>query len=204
MHRHFDIILPPLNPSVEPRPSRGMRTSRLATVLILALCACSILALSACASDTFRPGLSDAPMLTPSTNASAKGPAAGRWEHFNELGSMRLLAPTFPSRGHGTGELNAELRANDTAAAAIENLQPGRQMPAGSLLVLLHTQRGTSNADEAFVMEKRSAGYWPGNGDWDYAVADARGVLQSRGKLELCARCHAEAPADFVFKLPKQ
>ena len=51
-----------------------------------------------------------------------------------------------------------------------------------------------------YVMKREATGYFPAGGDWRYAVFDAQGKLQKQGKLALCARCHAEAPRDFLFE----
>ena len=112
---------------------------------------------------------------------------------------MKELATTFGSRGHGTGEWNAQIRANDKAAADYETLRVGGAMPKGAVLVELHTDKRGGVPLDGFVMEKREAGFFPAGGDWDYAVIDHDGLVQQRGKLEFCARCHADAPADFVF-----
>jgi hypothetical protein len=42
-------------------------------------------------------------------------------------------------------------------------------------------------------MSKRS------DGAWDYLVTDPSAGVVSEGTLPLCARCHADAPADFIF-----
>jgi hypothetical protein len=48
-------------------------------------------------------------------------------------------------------------------------------------------------------MVKRPAGYDPTGGDWEYLVLDATGRIEQRGRLALCARCHADAPHDHLF-----
>jgi hypothetical protein len=53
-------------------------------------------------------------------------------------------------------------------------------------------------------MAKRDAGFYAEGGDWEFVVLDAAGRLEDRGKLALCARCHAEATADWVFGLPAE
>jgi len=149
----------------------------------------------------YRPGASEASAPAPAAS-SAGEPKASRWEHFGELASMKSLAAQFPSRGHGTGEWNAQLRGNNEAVQAIDGVRPSKPMPKGALLVQLHTDRNHGGAVEGFFMEKREAGWFPEGGDWEYGVLGADGMLQSRGKLTFCARCHAEAPADFVFPRP--
>jgi hypothetical protein len=125
--------------------------------------------------------------------------AAKRWEHFERVHELDVLLGTFRSRGHGTGTWDGELRSSPGASEALRGLVGlGDRMPKGTLLVQSHRQPGGSEVG-MFVMEKREEGYFPGGGDWDYAVVGRGGRLEARGKLESCARCHAEAEVDFVF-----
>ena len=57
-------------------------------------------------------------------------------------------------------------------------------------------------AGPIFAMVKRDPGFFPEGGDWEYVVTDSEGWIEDRGALALCARCHAEAKADWVFPLP--
>jgi hypothetical protein len=184
-----------MNPMAKPCKGEHRRS-------LLTTCASALGALSltfCAASGALPPGVSDMPRPVSSPSASLQPLAVSRWEHFSELAILRQLTPLSNSRGHGTADLNGELRANELAAAEIDALRPGKHMPKGALLVMLHTQRRTGQAEDAFVMEKREPGYFPSGGDWDYAVVDSRGRVQNRGKLQPCARCHAEAAVDFVF-----
>lgn len=149
----------------------------------------------------YRPGASEASSPAPSAS-SAEAPKPSKWEHFDELGAMKSLGAQFPSRGHGTGEWNAQLRGNQQAADSIDAVRASTTMPKGALLVQLHTDRHNGGAVDGMFMEKREPGWFPEGGDWEYGVLGADGLLQSRGKLTFCARCHAEAPADFVFPRP--
>lgn len=148
-----------------------------------------------------RAGASDAP----AAGSSAPEPEAAkptRWERFAELSSMVQLAGPLPSRGHGTGEWTVQLRANAAGAASIDSVRRGSSMPRGAVLVALHADRRNGAAAEGLFMEKREAGWFPEGGDWEYGVIAPDGLVQSRGKLGFCARCHAEAPADYVFPRP--
>jgi hypothetical protein len=115
---------------------------------------------------------------------------------------MKEIAPTFPARGHGTGEWNAQMRGNELAANAIATLRRGSAMPKGSVLVELHTDKKGGVPLDGFIMEKRELGYFPEGGDWDYSVVSVDGSVLKRGRLDFCARCHAEGSADFVFIRP--
>jgi len=65
-----------------------------------------------------------------------------------------------------------------------------------------------------FAMIKRKPGYWSENGDWEYMMMPAsaeidyavhpNGMIPTdpsmRGKIEMCAGCHAQAPGNnFLF-----
>ena len=52
---------------------------------------------------------------------------------------------------------------------------------------------GTGNG---FVMRKDA-------GHWSYFELDSRGALLFSGEPPLCVGCHAQAPADRVFGLPR-
>jgi hypothetical protein len=124
------------------------------------------------------------------------------WEHFSRVDDFEVIG-SFPSRGHGTGRWDAEVRGSQGAGAAIAALiGPTSRMPEGSVLVQRHTQRQGGVDLGLFAMEKRGAGYFPAGGDWEYVVVGRDGRVEARGKLESCARCHAEAPVDFVFAPP--
>ena len=110
-----------------------------------------------------------------------------------------MLLPEFRSRGHGTGDWSAELRGSKGAGKALDELVHGDSMPAGTLLVQTHQQLPSGAELGTFAMEKRGKGYFPEGGDWEYFVVGRDGYVEARGKLEPCARCHAEARIDFVF-----
>ena len=107
---------------------------------------------------------------------------------------------TFWSRGHGTGHWQSEARVNGGTEQAMASLvRPTDSMPVGSLLVQNHSQNGTKLG--YFAMKKREPGYFSEGGDWEYVVVSRDGRVESRGKIESCARCHAQAPVDYLFRL---
>jgi hypothetical protein len=171
------------------------------SVLARASVAAMALALGAChAPDAvYAAGMSDAPVPQAGASSSPDQPPAGRWEAFASVVSMKVLADAFPSRGHAPGSLTAHLRGNALAAESIDALRPGEQMPRGAVLVQTHAHRGTGAAVNLYAMVKRETGYFEQGGDWEWVVARADGTLVARGKLESCARCHADAAADHVF-----
>ncbi len=80
-------------------------------------------------------------------------------------------------------------------------MMKGGTFPNGSILVKEKQLEGQSSRDMATVMIKRSPGYNPKGGDWEYAVLDKAGTIESRGKLANCMGCHADqAKSDYVFR----
>jgi hypothetical protein len=154
--------------------------------------------------EPFRPGATDVPRPASSIRAEPQPSSLPKWERFEELGKLQPIAASFGSRGHGTGEWLAQVRASAPAASAMPKLVPGASMPQGSLLVQLHTDKRTGAASDGLFMEKREAGYFPAGGDWDWGVIGSDGLVQHRGKLEFCARCHAEAAVDYVFPVAEK
>ena len=107
----------------------------------------------------------------------------------------RLLA----AQGHAGGRFDAEVYVTPSAKAAAFGLL-GKIEP-GTVLVMDQSRRGKEMGAGAggptLMMEKRAPGFDPAHGDWRYVVVD--GVTVEDGPLQLCARCHDEAPHDHVF-----
>ncbi len=98
---------------------------------------------------------------------------------------------------HPIGRFESVLRSSPGFAYG----DPSRGLPAEGVEVsasLVHP--GTDQLAVRYVMRREAPGYFSEGGDWRYAVYDAEGKLQKQGKLGLCARCHAEAPRDFLFE----
>ena len=126
--------------------------------------------------------------------------ASSKWEAMGEIAALAPVRGPFASRGHFAGHKKAEMRMNAVLEAVYGDLVSSSRFPIGSLLVEAH--RDASAAGPIFAMVKRDPGYFPDGGDWEYVVTDAEGWIEDRGALALCARCHAEAKADWVFSLP--
>jgi len=127
---------------------------------------------------------------SPSTRESGK-PASGIWEGYAEV--QRWPAATavpFTTRGH-LPEQQVELRVNDAARAQYAALVTDSVFPDGSQLAELSRSGGHS-----YVMRKNA-------GVWSYFELDGQGALLASGALSLCAGCHAQAPSDRVFGLPR-
>jgi hypothetical protein len=69
----------------------------------------------------------------------------------------------------------------------------------GSLLVESHVQRHSGASLGMFAMRKREPGFFTAGGDWEYLAIERDGLIVASGKLDACARCHADAAAGFVF-----
>lgn len=121
-----------------------------------------------------------------------------RWEHMDELSSFRKAAPRARSQ-HLQGEHDAEVLTNE-AAAAYPTLGPSRQLPAGSVIVEALYAPNQTDVAMYFAMVKQSSA---SGSAWNYAVISKTGLVEKRGALALCARCHAEAPQDQVFGRPR-
>ncbi len=120
-----------------------------------------------------------------------------RWEHMDALGAYRKATPRSRSQ-HLQGEHEAEVLTNE-AAAAYPTLGPLRELPVGSVLVEALYAPNQPDVAMYFAMVKQPSA----NGsEWQYAVVSKSGMVERRGALVLCARCHAEAPHGQVFGRP--
>jgi hypothetical protein len=117
-----------------------------------------------------------------------------RWEHMDSLSSFRKAGPRARSQ-HLGGEHDADVLANEVAAA-YPTLGPLRRLPAGSVLVEALYAANQTDVATYFAMIKPSSA---ASSAWEYAVVSNTGMVERRGALTLCARCHAEAPHDQVF-----
>jgi hypothetical protein len=121
-------------------------------------------------------------------------------EPWDLEGALRLLHPValHARSEHLSGDLQGEVLSGP-AAAPYPVLGPSSVLAPGATLIERLTPPQTSTTVSYFVMIKRTSGYDPAGGDWEYLVLGASGRVEERGKLPLCARCHAEAPHDHVF-----
>jgi hypothetical protein len=133
----------------------------------------------------------------PPEGPTSTEPPPPPWDLAVQLRRLHPASPRTPSE-HLTGQLDGEILADD-GAAAYPALGPLRPIPAGATLVERLLLRGTPELAATFAMVKRAPGYDPPGGDWEYLVLDAAGRIEQRGRLPLCARCHADAPHDHLF-----
>lgn len=102
-----------------------------------------------------------------------------------------VTSAPFASRGH-LPEQSVEVRVNDVARQPYAALVTDTVFPDGSLLAEL----SPSASGNGYAMRKSA-------GVWSYFELDPRGHLLASGALALCIGCHAQAPADQVFGLPR-
>jgi hypothetical protein len=113
-------------------------------------------------------------------------PEAQRWAPAN--------SGPFTARGHQP-EQQVDVHVNELARAAYVALVADTVFPDGSVLVeLAHSAASPGNG---YAMRKAG-------GQWTYLELDPRGGVLASGVLALCAGCHAQAPADRVFGLPRE
>jgi hypothetical protein len=149
------------------------------------------------------PGMSTVNRLA--AGDAISGPDAGVFADPGiDLQSVHRVGKAFVSRGHFAGRWTAEIAVNETAMQLYTNLAPSSRFGVGSLLVKKHASTSSPAPGPTFAMAKRAPGFFPEGGDWEYIVLDAKGRLEDRGKLTLCARCHAEGNVDRVFGLPPE
>jgi hypothetical protein len=118
---------------------------------------------------------------------------------FGRFAEITSLTPVSKLRsGHPVGNLAATVKVD---AKASGYGQRGRgAFPPGALVVEALGPDPDGEPTLFYVMEKRDPGFFPLGGDWQYSVVTAAGKLEADGKLALCARCHAEAPRDYLFE----
>jgi hypothetical protein len=128
----------------------------------------------------------------PPPSASARAAPLEPWDLGAALARAKVVAPLGPSQ-HLAASVDGEILV-DEAARAYLALPPGAELPAGATALERHPSAGV-----VFAMVKRPRGFDREGGDWEYLVVTTAGRVEQRGKLVLCARCHAEAPHDHLF-----
>jgi hypothetical protein len=144
-------------------------------------------------------GVADSGWVDPSTppaRADAHPAVVERWDLDAQLRALHPAVGRARS-GHRTGEMEAEVLAG--SAGTYPKLGPGSVLPPGATLVERLYEAGAAVPVGYFVMVKRPPGFDPPGGDWEYLVVTPVGIVEQRGALPLCARCHAEAPHDRLF-----
>jgi len=149
--------------------------------------------ITACAPAARSPlaGASDAWKKSADTKQTS-APAAPAWESYAEVKQWPALnAAPFISHGHQP-EQSVDVHVNPESRELYQALVPDSVFPDGSVLAEL--PRGPDG---------RGYGMRKVDGAWRFFELNGDGGLISSGALSLCAGCHAQAPADGVFGLPR-
>jgi hypothetical protein len=125
----------------------------------------------------------------PAPSASAPPRPQERWD-LAQLKALRPVGARARSE-HLSGDFEAEVLAGAG--------YPRGAQPPGALVAERLFDTGKAASALYFVMVKRPTGFDPAGDDWEYLVVTEDGRVEERGKMPLCARCHAEAPHDHLF-----
>ncbi len=132
--------------------------------------------------------------LAPEPGSTQSAPAPlGPFPRFGEIAGLTRAGEL--RSGHPVAAVDAVIGVDHGAAAYGKRGRGG--FPPGALIV---ETLGVGATAIHYVLERKEPGYFPEGGDWQYSVVDAGGATLATGKLQLCARCHAEAPRDHVFE----
>ncbi|HHH30433.1 MAG TPA: hypothetical protein ENK57_19120 [Polyangiaceae bacterium] len=185
--------------------ARGLPLASSASWLVwlaLGLLACGEARLRPDTSDGWGPtgnGLGAAPASTttrrPVPRATAI-PVAERetWPHAAVLEAMTPVDGRGPSE-HLSGRYERRVRVNEEASRYRE-LVSHQRLPVGAIVAQSHHPSGSEAVVSWYVMEKIA------EERWRFLVLDPERRIAAHEDLELCVRCHAEAPHDHLFGPP--
>jgi hypothetical protein len=132
----------------------------------------------------------------PAPNAPARAKITP-WARFAEVSAWPTVTEApFPSQGHQAELPSARVRASPEAREAYAALVQDSVLPEGSVLALFHESADGVTRGAVYVMQKTG-------GSWQYLLLDAVGREGSGAIPGRCAGCHADAPADHLFGLPR-
>lgn len=168
----------------------------------------SLFLLAACAPVVPQPPASDDGWGPESHATTARQPAPRpgtipaekrtRWDLADALPTFRKLDGRDPSE-HFAGNFERTLAINEAAAGYA---LPHPRMGPGAVIVQHHHAPEREAVVATLAMRKREAGYSPKFDDWEYIVLDEQLRVAAIGTLDVCARCHVEAPHAGVFGPP--
>lgn len=141
--------------------------------------------------------------------ATTNDPEATGADAYADYGSWKKVN-SMTITGDSTGVLGSahagkagfrEVFVNSVGARVSDGSAP-LPYPVGSIIVK-ESYRNSGGSKGSLtgitVMAKRSAGYDPENGDWEYLMLTSKMWVQARGKLSACISCHLAADNDLVF-----
>lgn len=138
------------------------------------------------------PGDSDNSYKPTERTPAAASPRAP-WPDYAAARSWPAISGApFVSRGHPPAG-SVEVHVSPESQAAYVGLVPDTVFAEGALLTELSAHPGSG---PSYAMRKMA-------GKWAFFELDSAGALVASGQLALCAGCHAEAPGDGVFGLPR-
>jgi hypothetical protein len=186
-------------PPPAPRPTRPSPFALVATGLGAALA----LALSSgCRSNELgMVGVSDRPPVAPRARPpSSAVPAASSWATPQALAPLTAVDDRpRPSLGHNPPAWAGVVHVSPDLVGSYQTLGSSHDpWPVGAIIVERHTAADGSSGP-AYAMRKLDPGMHPEAGDWSYAVLSSDGTPKDVGDLSFCARCHADAPHEFLF-----
>jgi hypothetical protein len=119
------------------------------------------------------------------------------WREFDEAKKFPEARAPFTSLGHGALNYSIDVRVDPAHLEAYRTLSPGGALSPGAIVIATHQSQRVVDATSVYVMMKHAPS------TWEFLVLDADGVVDTDGDRSLCERCHAEAPADHLFGLPR-
>lgn len=115
--------------------------------------------------------------------SSEPSPPPRRWPHAEQLRALTSLGGGFRTQ-HLDGTYEAQVQSTPDAV--------GERPPPGAVMAEALTIPGATRVAAYLTMRRNE------RGGWDYGIIDADGWILP-GSLDLCARCHAEAPYGGLF-----
>jgi hypothetical protein len=144
------------------------------------------------------PGASSATAAAQPASRLHTAPPPRRWEHYDEVLSWPPAQTAFPSLGHFAANQSAAIHVDGAARETYVNLVAASRLPVGTIVAELLSDMRTGRRGRLLAMHKLAADRW------EYLVVDAAGLIEERGDLPLCRRCHADGLADQLFGLPRR
>jgi hypothetical protein len=146
-------------------------------------------------------GVSDRPPVARRTRpASSAVPAVSSWATPQTFAALAAVDERpQPSLGHNPPSWAGLVHVSPGLESAYQTLGSAREpWPEGAIVAERHNAADGSPGP-TYAMRKLGAGLHPDAGDWAYAVLSSDGTPQNVGDLSFCARCHADAPHNFLF-----
>ncbi len=138
--------------------------------------------------------------------ASQREPATApkapeRWSSWEALSSWPAVArpgadlSRFPSLGHDLGRYQYSVHLAPNLVETYQQLVVTTELPLGTEVLMRHFDAKSGDPGPLYVMRKEARG-------WSYAILSNTGdVLPT--DTSACAQCHAAAPTDHLFGLPR-